>query len=282
MPDKAIKAGDRIEKRLVAALTALYMAVYESIQTRFYDLFQKIADVDNGRIKPPYHVRNDPDSVEAWRKRYIRKLMRDEDVARICGEMVASVGLIAVMYIRKAMREIYAENWQYMVDAVEDASIPEITQEFVEKAVSDAEDEFTLIAYDNLSNPEIPEKRFRTELALIAFFGLGAAELKKRLKKVVDRTIYQSVLTSATQRTTVQSTARLQAAQSATGGNVLGFKWNTVGDAKVRDTHAAMRGQIRYGNAPFNSPSGATLQFPGDPKAPAGERIHCRCWIEPV
>ena len=53
--------------------------------------------------------------------------------------------------------------------------------------------------------------------------------------------------------------------------------WQSAGDGRVRDTHRAMHGQIVGLNEPFRSPSGATLRFPGDPGAPAEERIHCRC-----
>ncbi len=56
--------------------------------------------------------------------------------------------------------------------------------------------------------------------------------------------------------------------------------WHDSADRRVRKTHKAMNGQrVRYGQ-PFVSPSGARLRYPGDPDAPAAERIHCRCWRE--
>lgn len=56
--------------------------------------------------------------------------------------------------------------------------------------------------------------------------------------------------------------------------------WRSAGDTKVRHTHAAMNGQEALGlNAPFVSPSGAMLMFPGDTSLGAGadEIIGCRC-----
>ena len=55
-------------------------------------------------------------------------------------------------------------------------------------------------------------------------------------------------------------------------------EWSSTGDNKVRDTHRAMDGQTVQGlNSVYNSPSGAVLRYPGDPSAPAAERIQCRC-----
>ena len=56
--------------------------------------------------------------------------------------------------------------------------------------------------------------------------------------------------------------------------------WRSAGDNKVRHTHAAMNGQVVKGlDAPFLSPSGAMLRYPGDTGLGAGadEVIGCRC-----
>lgn len=53
--------------------------------------------------------------------------------------------------------------------------------------------------------------------------------------------------------------------------------WRCAMDGRQRDTHGSMNGQVRGMNEAFVSPSGAKLMFPGDPAAPAAERINCRC-----
>lgn len=53
--------------------------------------------------------------------------------------------------------------------------------------------------------------------------------------------------------------------------------WNATKDARTRDTHSEMDGQVRGLLESFVSPSGAQLLYPGDPAAPASERINCRC-----
>ncbi|MNR59438.1 hypothetical protein D3C85_1806970 [compost metagenome] len=58
--------------------------------------------------------------------------------------------------------------------------------------------------------------------------------------------------------------------------------WNTVGDDKVRHTHAPMQGQKQQLGSPFVSGAGALLMHPGDQTlgAPDAEVIGCRCWVE--
>lgn len=55
--------------------------------------------------------------------------------------------------------------------------------------------------------------------------------------------------------------------------------WSAVGDGRTRDAHAAMSGQRRAIGAPFQSPTGAQLMFPGDSSlgAGAGDIANCRC-----
>lgn len=56
--------------------------------------------------------------------------------------------------------------------------------------------------------------------------------------------------------------------------------WHSAKDERTRFTHRALDGvQVEMG-AYFQSPSGATLRFPGDPEAPASETVGCRCWLE--
>lgn len=56
--------------------------------------------------------------------------------------------------------------------------------------------------------------------------------------------------------------------------------WNTAKDNRVRDpAHTAMHGQKRKVGELFVSGLGNLLRRPGDPNAPAEERINCRCAV---
>lgn len=55
--------------------------------------------------------------------------------------------------------------------------------------------------------------------------------------------------------------------------------WTPASDARVRDSHSAMRGQARGIREPFVSGAGNILQYPGDPDAPPADTIQCRCTL---
>jgi hypothetical protein len=58
--------------------------------------------------------------------------------------------------------------------------------------------------------------------------------------------------------------------------------WRTRLDSRVRDAHRAMEGQSVLIGQPFHAPGGVTLMFPGDPTAPIGMIINCRCQLDIV
>lgn len=55
--------------------------------------------------------------------------------------------------------------------------------------------------------------------------------------------------------------------------------WNTAKDERVRGSHRAMHRQQRSFGEPFKSGKGNELRYPGDPQAPAEDRVQCRCSV---
>lgn len=57
-------------------------------------------------------------------------------------------------------------------------------------------------------------------------------------------------------------------------------RWRSAGDDRVRHSHRALNGDEVGFYGSFQSPSGASLRFPGDPDAPIRETSGCRCTLE--
>lgn len=58
------------------------------------------------------------------------------------------------------------------------------------------------------------------------------------------------------------------------------YTWRTMLDARVRDSHSAMEGQVQPHGQPFTTGRGNHMRYPGDPAAPAEDRIGDRCALE--
>ncbi|RVJ72229.1 phage minor head protein [Sinorhizobium medicae] len=56
--------------------------------------------------------------------------------------------------------------------------------------------------------------------------------------------------------------------------------WHSADDSSVRHTHRVLNGKSVGMDEVFQSPSGAFLRFPGDPRAPIPEISGCRCRLE--
>ena len=84
-----------------------------------------------------------------------------------------------------------------------------------------------------------------------------------------------------------RSTATRLAAETAMGmredvesftGEPHHLMWISRGDPKVRALHRTLHGKVRPPGTPFHTwPDGASLNYPGDPKAPIDAWINCRC-----
>lgn len=59
-------------------------------------------------------------------------------------------------------------------------------------------------------------------------------------------------------------------------------EWISSRDSKVRETHQRLDGQVVKVSEKFTSPSGVTLDFPGDPGADPAETVNCRCSVVPA
>lgn len=56
--------------------------------------------------------------------------------------------------------------------------------------------------------------------------------------------------------------------------------WSSALRATTRDSHRAMHGQERAPGESFTSGNGYALRYPGDPRAPASERLNCLCVLQ--
>lgn len=115
---------------------------------------------------------------------------------------------------------------------------------------------------------------------------LTADQIAKMVSAYESRALrHRAETLAATEATTALYQARVEAIEQAgASGHVNLFqvrkRWRDSRDNHVRHTHRQLNGVTVPFRSSFMSPSGAMLRYPGDARAPANERIGCRCNLE--
>lgn len=122
----------------------------------------------------------------------------------------------------------------------------------------------------------------RTELAAGLDAGENVDQLRARLREAFNREganlgSVREQRIARTEAGRAWNTATLAAAEAMTGPDrPIVKQWVTRHDPRVRETHDEVDGQIRLLDEPFTV-AGVQMRHPGDPTAPAGLVVNCRC-----
>lgn len=145
---------------------------------------------------------------------------------------------------------------------------------------------FSRIAYENLGNDKLIVEKLNREMETWVTSKKSVDELIGRIRGVANMSYNRAATIARTERTRVQGQARYEAIKelnrTRVGKKRYRKQWVARQDAKTRDTHSDLSGDIVRANEYFHTSSGAKLMYPGDPLAPASEIINCRCYIRKV
>ncbi|MFC8882977.1 ADP-ribosyltransferase [Streptomyces cinereoruber] len=163
------------------------------------------------------------------------------------------------------------DGWDDLPARYDDGTLPEPMRRYVETT------EHLLRAVgDRLADVA------RAELAAGIAAGEDVDQLRDRLHAEFTRQGTQlgpgrEQRIAQTEASRAWNTATLEAARAATGPDrPIVKQWVTRHDSRVRTAHSRVDGQLRPLDEPFTV-EGVAMQTPGDPTAPAGLVINCRC-----
>ena len=154
--------------------------------------------------------------------------------------------------------------------------------------IGSRDDTFTRIAWGNIAKPADVEARLRREMEINLRGNRGTEDLIDRIQRVTGFERYRAKRIAITERTDTVNYARLEAIMEENRNRKKGElatkkMWvHSHYPKDPRHHHVAASGQVQYATHYFIMGNGARLLYPGDPKAPASERINCRCYIRRV
>lgn len=118
------------------------------------------------------------------------------------------------------------------------------------------------------------KKKITAEVSRGISTGMSFAQVAKQLENQTNIGFNRSARIARTEGHRIQCAATMDAMQSAKekGANVV-KQWDAALDARTRESHAKMDGEIRDVNKRFSN----GLMYPGDPSGSAAEVVNCRC-----
>lgn len=122
------------------------------------------------------------------------------------------------------------------------------------------------------------EQHIQTAILQGIIQGESIQHLSQRLRQVVKMNVGQSIRTARSTMTSAQNAGRQYSYENAQQlGVKLKKKWLATHDARTRGSHIWLDGQTVDIKESFKNPNGQEIEYPGDPKAPAGDYYNCRC-----
>ena len=284
----AYEQSNAIEHATMTRVAEIYAGALRKALKNKKAFFQKVKDVETGRIKPPqYYV--DTDQVAKWKERFLRELIRQDAVISGIMDELNKAGIDAAALIRDSMLEIYRVNREEAVKGISESSsasgvnisFAQYNKTQIKVLVEEDQSPFSKLAYENLGNNPAIRRRLQNELGMAAVIGESQSEIIDRIRKVTGQTVAQARRVAQTERTRVQSQARWKTGQEAANMGVHVVNEWSARMVNTRDSHAALDGKKAEQGEPFRTIWGNSLLYPGDPSAPAKEVINCHCVLVP-
>lgn len=283
MDDKAVRAGDAIEATLSGRIAEVYQKALERAVKNNRRFLTNVKQLDE-RAEKLKAQGWETKKIDAWRKEEMMRLLREQRVVQNIAEEMNRAGIEIAPEIKKRMADIYKVNSDMMFSRLNDSTNINFTlvpRRQVEIILDDTQSVFSKLAYQHLGQNRVIRQRLQSELAQATLLGESQEKLIARIQKVTGMAEYQARRVAQTERTRVQSQARADALHEAAGmGITVTKRWSTR-MVRSRDSHIALNGVEIPENEKFVTIWGNTLDYPGDPSAPAREVVNCHCVLVP-
>ena len=121
---------------------------------------------------------------------------------------------------------------------------------------------------------DVLKKRITSEVSRGISTGMSYQQVAQQLDKKTSIGYTNAIRIARTEGHRIQVQGGMDACHKAQdmGASVV-KQWDSTLDARTRDSHAQVDGEIKELDEPFSN----GLMFPGDPNGPAAEVVNCRC-----
>ncbi len=287
---------DAIEADELSRIQGFYADALTQALKNQKKFLQKVKDVDDGKIKPPY-AEEETGKIKKWREGFVREQMRQQKVIDGIMADINKAGQMAAGTISDTSVDIYSTARDVQTETLKNEAKTWLNREpnfamynkrQIGVLLQKNQSPFSKIAYQNLGQNEAIRRRLQNEMAIAIINGESQEKMMKRIRDVVGNAEYNARRTAQTERTRIQAQATHETATEAHAMGIRTYKKWSTRMINSRDNHIALNGACALTNELFKySADGSEvdypMMYPGDSSAPASEVCNCHCvYIEHV
>ena len=285
MADLGVVETDKRMRDLSERLNEVYGQAYNKAVKNTESALKKLQDFRREMNTQKYANLDDEQKSNKLRY-YATQHIRAEGVAENIADQLKHAGELSQNIIRGELGNMYALNYDFgnystIRQTGLDISFTQYDKNQIAVLVAEGESPFTKVAYKSLKLETTSDEAIRklqNQLIIATVNGESQAQLIKRIRNVTNSSEKRAKRIAQTERTRVQTQARMQSIHEA---ERLGIEMNKQWVARLvrtRESHQHVHEEIVGANEAFSN----GLRYPGEIGAPPAEVVNCFCYIKPM
>ena len=279
MADKAHRLTDEKLEEMEKRLSAIYSRAEKEIQKTADEYFSKFAKQDEAKRKLLEQGKITEEEYTKWRKGKVMYGKRFTEMKEQCAKQLLNVNQTALAYVNGELPEVYAINYNALVDSVDGVGGYSFTLVDADTVRNLAVTDTSLLPYKELDpEKDIPwnMKKINAETLQGILQGESMDKIAKRLRNVQEMNKTQAIRSARTIVTGAENKGRQDSyARAEADGIILQKEWLSTNDGRTRHSHAMLDGAIVDQDKKFEN----GLMYPGDPSGRPEETWNCRCTL---
>lgn len=289
--DKAHKATDKRIASMETHLRAIYTRADKEVREA-WDKYMQTAEEELKPLQKAYEDAKKSGDNEKIRKtgRILAAKKREmtitnahyKAVVERTAQELTHVNEIATAYVNGELPDVYALNYNFVATGMQEVSGISFDLYDAHTVRNLAMSDETLLPYkvvDVAKDVKWNTKLINSEVLQGILQGESMSDIAARLTHVENMAANAAIRNARTMVTSAENKGRIDMMDDAEKQGVIALKrWISTHDARTRDWHAELDGQMQEKDKPFENSVGK-IMYPGDPSADPENIYNCRCAI---
>lgn len=278
--DKAHKQTDKMLDQMEEHLSAIYSEAQKDIQKKADEYFDKFKKADAEKLKLVEQGNLTEKEYKQWRQNKLMHGKQFTDMKEDIAKQLLNVNQTATAYINGQLPEVYALNYNALADTVDGVggySFALLDADTVKHLAITDKSLLPLRELDPAKDIPWNMKKINGQVLQGIIQGESIPKISRRIMNVQEMNRDAAIRSARTIVTGAENKGRQDSYERATkDGIIIKREWIATTDARTRDWHAELDGQLADVDEYFENSIGL-IKYPGDPSADGANVYNCRC-----